>query len=323
VKSPVLFIVFNRPETTRLVFDAIRAARPPKLYIAADGPRASRPEETQHCEEVRSIATAVDWPCEVHTLFRERNLGCRMGVSSGVSWFFEHEPEGIILEDDVLPLPTFFDFCDEMLDRYRNDDRVAMISGSNLVSNRFQAQESYFFTYYCNIWGWASWRRVWQHYDVNMAAWPAWRDGHGLKKIAGGRFYFETYWRRVFDAAHLGNIDTWDYQWTFTCWRLGALTLLPARNQIRNLGFGTDATHTTADAPEFVTAARVQPLIFPLIHPKDVVRQPKADEAIGSTVFGIHLTTALRSFLQGIPVFGKLLVLVKGLLKSGSRMRAF
>src|ERR1700690_1974577 len=156
MQSPVLFLVFNRPDTTRRVFEAIRSAQPPRLYVAADGPRGARAGEAERCAEVRRIATAVNWPCEVKTLFRDCNLGCKMGVSSGITWFFEHEPEGIILEDDVLPVPTFFDFCDELLARFRNDDRVAMISGSNLIAGHFDPAESYFFSRCAQIWGWAS-----------------------------------------------------------------------------------------------------------------------------------------------------------------------
>jgi hypothetical protein len=316
VKSPVLFLVFNRPATTRRVFEAIRAACPRKLYVAADGARPDRPSEARSCEEVRAIATAVDWPCEVRTLFRERNLGCKLAVSGAITWFFEQEPEGIILEDDVLPLPTFFAFCDELLDRYRHDERVAMISGSNLVANHFHARESYFFSYHCNVWGWATWRRAWRHYDVTVSDWPAWRDGGGLQKIGGGQFYFETYWRRVFDAVHSGRINAWGYQWTFACWRRGALTVLPARNQIDNLGYGADATHTTADAPAFVREARTQALDFPLAHPNVVAREPQADAEICARVYGISYRGAIGSCLRTVPLIRNLVVLARQLLKS-------
>jgi len=305
VKSPVLFLVFNRPETTRLVFDAIKAARPPKLYIAADGPRGTRPGEAARCEEVRGIVALVDWTCEVHTLFRERNLGCRSAVSSGITWFFSHEIEGIILEDDVLPVASFFDYCDELLERYRDDRRVAMISGCNLVSGHFKAPESYFFSRYNHIWGWASWRRVWQHYDLEMTEWPAWRDANGLARISGGNRLFDSFWRDTFNAAYQGKIDTWDYQWTFTCWRLGCLGILPTFNQTHNLGFGIDATHTTANVPDFVAASPARPLSFPLIHPQAVRRELRADAAIDSRVYGINAINALKRFVRAIPTFAR------------------
>jgi len=303
VRSSVLFLVFNRPETTRQVFNTIRAARPPKLYVAADGPRQSRCGEAQLCSEVRDIVGAVDWPCEVNTLFRTNNLGCKEGVSGGIAWFFTHESEGIILEDDVLPIPTFFDFCDELLERYRNDDRVAMISGSNLVSGHASASESYFFTNYCNIWGWATWRRVWEHYDVTMKEWPRWRDNGGLARVSNGKLGFESYWRGVLDAAHGGKIDTWDYQWTFNCWRLGGLTILPKYNQTRNLGFGAGATHTTTEAPKFLESLRTEQLMFPLVHPEIVQRDSNVDELIGSRVFSINLIGTLKRRMLSISIF--------------------
>jgi hypothetical protein len=300
MRSPVLFLVFNRPNPTRRVFEAIRFARPPKLYVAADGPRAGRSGEKALCDQVRDIVGLVDWPCEVKTLLREHNLGCKYGVSNGISWFFEHESEGIIIEDDVLPIPTFFSYCDELLERYRNDGRVGMIAGCNLGSNYFQADTSYLFSYYCNIWGWATWRRVWRHYDVTMSQWPVWRDGTGLAKIAGGKTFVLGHWRRVLDSVYEGNINTWDYQWLFTCWRLGALAILPAVSQVSNLGFGGDATHTTAAAPAFVTESIVRPLEWPLIHPNSISPELRLDRIIGSKIYGINARSRFKQRLLSI-----------------------
>jgi hypothetical protein len=304
MRSPVLFLVFNRPDSTRQVFDAIRSARPPKLYIAADGPRADRPDEVKLCREVRAIASAVDWPCEVKTLFREANLGCKAGVSGGISWFFNHEDEGIILEDDVLPVPTFFSFCDEMLERYRNDARVSMISGCNLISNYFTPKQSYFFSRYNHIWGWATWRRAWRHYDVAMAQWPVWRDERGLERLSGGRRLFTWYWRNIFDAVYNCRIDTWDYQWTFAIWRIGGLAVLPAVNQTHNLGFGADATHTTGATPGYVVASRPEPLKWPLVDPGLVERDARADRLIDSKIFGITLRNLIKRYLRRLRSIG-------------------
>ena len=303
MRSAVLFLVFNRPESTRKVFDAIRAARPTKLYVAADGPRSSRPGEAKLCSEVREIAVSVDWPCEVKTLFRDGNLGCRAGVSTGISWFFSHEEEGIILEDDVLPISTFFPFCDELLELYRNDPRISMISGSNLISNYFTPGHSYFFSRYTHIWGWASWRRAWQHYDVTMAQWPRWRDGHSLEAISGGRSMFTRHWRSIFDAVYDGRVDTWDYQWTFAIWQMGGLTVLPAVNQTDNLGFGADATHTTDAAPQYVVASRPALLKWPLAHPNVVKRNVQADQLIDTKVYGVTMVNLIRRHLRRFRAF--------------------
>ena len=294
MRSAVLFLVFNRPDTTQQVFEAIRAARPLRLYIAADGPRASRPDEAERCADVRRIATKVDWPCEVKTLFRDQNLGCNKGCVGGISWFFKNEEEGIILEDDVLPLPSFFAYCDELLERYRHDERVAMISGCNTISRRFTPKESYFFSRYSLFWGWASWRRAWQRHDVTMKGWPVWRDRGGLANLPGGNRLFEAHWRRTFDATYGGKIDTWDYQWLFTCWSLGAFSVIPAENQTHNLGFGPDATHTIAGTPDYIVESIPQPLDFPLVHPADVERHKGADAILDRKIFGITRLKAVR-----------------------------
>ncbi len=319
MKSPVLFLVFNRPETTRQVFESIRWAQPSKLYIAVDGPRVGRAEEAQRCNEVRAIASAVDWPCEVNTLFRDHNLGCKSGVSSAVTWFFDHEEEGIILEDDILPIPTFFSYCEELLERYRDDARVAMISGCNLVSDVFKPDTSYFFSRYNFIWGWASWRRVWKHYDVTMAQWPDWRDAGGLANMPGSSYGFEKYWRRIMDATHKGEIDTWDYQWLFTCWRLKGLTALPLYNQTDNLGFGADATHTTNAAPDYILSSRARRLDFPLTHPSTVEHSLEGDSLISSRVMGISAFSEIKKRIKSLPIIGSAITHIgKYARKSGS-----
>jgi hypothetical protein len=318
MKSPVLFLVFNRPDTTRQVFEAIRAAMPPRLYIAADGPRASRDGEVVRCEEVRNIATNVDWPCEVKTLFRDGNLGCKVGVSDGVNWFFENEEEGVIIEDDILPLPSFFDYCDELLDRYRHDEKVAMISGCNLISTRFTPITSYFFSRNNHIWGWATWRRSWKNYDVAMKAWPQWRERGELRKLSLGNRLFENYWQSIFDNVHGGNIDTWDYQWTFACWKSNGLVVLPAHNLTYNLGFGPEATHTTEGIPDYVVRSRPRPLEFPLKHPAVCKQESDADVLIEKEVLGITRFADIKRKVKTIPYLNGVIRSLKGL-KNGSK----
>ena len=184
--------------------------------MAADGPRDGKIDEKGHCEEVRKIATSVDWPCEVKTLFREENLGCRRGVSGAIDWFFKHESEGIILEDDVVPSVTFFRFCQELLERYRHDERVMSISGNNFQGEHKVTSNSYYFSRYNHLWGWATWKRAWKHYDHEMVHWPKFRDSNGLKAWSDGNESFEIYWNKIFNIC-CGDIDTWDCQWVFSC----------------------------------------------------------------------------------------------------------
>ena len=294
MKSAVLFVVFNRPDTTARVFETIRAAKPPRLFVAADGPRVGRAGEEDLCVRVRQLATQVDWPCKLYTLFRETNLGCKMGVSSAINWFFEHEEQGIVLEDDILSQPSFFDYCDEMLDRYKDDTNVFMVSGCNLLSKRLQMQQSYFFSRYVYIWGWATWRRAWKHYDVTMAQWPEWRASGALHKVLGGDSALALYWESIFNQVHSGKIDTWDYQWVFTCWKERGLDIVPVRNLIENLGFGPDATHTTMDTPQLLLESIPQDLVFPLRHPTAVERSLVADQHFELFVFNIQPTTPIQ-----------------------------
>lgn len=301
MRSPILFLIFNRPDTTRQVFEAIRSARPPRLYIAADGPRKDRINEDKRCAEVRSIATAIDWPCEIHTLFRDQNLGCKLSVSSGIDWFFQQEPEGIILEDDVLPLPSFFTYCDELLEHYRNNAQIGMISGCNLITKYTNINESYFFSKHNHIWGWASWRRAWSHYDVAMSSWLEWKNTKNLTSIDSGNRLFKIYWQNIFDKCYAGEIDTWDYQWTFALWKNNMLSILPTHNQTYNLGFGIDATHTTTNIPSYVVDSIPEALEFPLVHPNNVNSTYAIDNLIDRKIYGISLFTIIKKIFISTP----------------------
>jgi len=292
LRTPVAFMIFNRPETTARVFEAIRQARPPKLLIVADGPRLDRRGEAELCEKARRITTNVDWPCEVLTNFSGSNLGCRKRVSSGLDWVFRSVPEAIILEDDCLPHPTFFRFCDELLERYRDDERVMMVSGDNFQFGRKRTGHSYYYSRYTHIWGWASWRRAWQHYDVDMALWPAVRDGGRLRDLLDDRASVR-HWRNIFERVSRGEINTWDYQWTFACWLQSGLAIMPNVNLVSNIGFHAGATHTTDDNSPF-SAMLAEPMRFPLDHPPFVVRDRLADDFTQRT----HVTANILKRLQ-------------------------
>ncbi len=277
LNTPVAFLIFNRPDTTERVFNEIARAKPPKLLVVADGPRAARAGEAGQCARTRAIIDRVDWDCEVLTNFADTNMGCKARVASGIDWIFSQVEECIILEDDCLPEPTFFRFCEEMLERYRDNPRVGMVSGGNLQFGHKRGRASYYFSRYTHIWGWASWRRAWRLYDRDIALWPAFRDegwSDTFFRTQGER----DYWANSFQAVYDGKLDTWDCSWTFTAFVHGLLQVAPNVNLISNIGFGPQATHTHvvgihANMP-------TEPMQFPLTHPSFVLQDPEADRYI-------------------------------------------
>lgn len=237
LQTAVLFLVFNRPDTTQQVFEAIRQAKPPRLYVSADGPRANSKSETQQVERVRQIATAVDWECEVKTLFREENLGCKLAVSSGIDWFFQHEEQGIILEDDCLPSRAFFEFCATMLNFYKYNNQIYSVSGTNF--SKTEREFGHVFSKYALMWGWATWADRWQKYSLNPKDHPL-----VIFKNWWSKPIALFYWLLIYKDVASGSIDTWDYQWILTHWRMNALSCRPSHNLVGNIGFGVDATHS-------------------------------------------------------------------------------
>jgi len=302
MNSPVLFIVFNRPDTTWQVFEAIRKTKPPRLYIAADGPRHEREGERASCEEVRKIALEVDWECDVKTLFRDKNLGCKIAVSEGISWFFEHEDEGIILEDDCLPDQSFFSFCEELLLRYRHDTRIMAISGVNFQKGRKRTEYSYYFSRYFHCWGWATWKRAWKFYDRELIAWPEIQKNGFLYDIADGYEPFASYWSHIFDKCYSGEIDTWDYQFLLSCWEQSGLIVLPNINLVTNIGFGNKASHTK-DKNSPMSNLPAYKIEFPLNHPLYVIRDMVADKYYETTILRIFEPSLLDRLRYYIYVF--------------------
>lgn len=282
--TAVLFLVFNRPNTTARVMEAIRKAKPAKLYVAADGPRAGRDAEPDMCKQTREIATSVDWPCEVHTLFREQNLGCRNAVSSAITWFFEHEPEGIILEDDCLPHPDFFGFCAELLVKYRDHEAVMHISGDNFLQVRSAVSEdteSYYVSRIAHIWGWASWRRAWQHYDVSLPQVPDMVAG--LKPWPFRSELEAASFKVLVEDVALHGRDTWDFQWAFTIMWKNGLCINPAHNMVSNIGYGDNATHATVAKHPFANLPTHG--FKTLRHPNMLILDRDADDAVMRKIF--------------------------------------
>jgi len=265
LKTPVLFLIFNRLDTTKKVFAEIKKAKPKKLFIAADGPRAE--EEKKKTDAVRKyILKNINWKCEVKTLFRDKNLGCKYAVSGAIDWFFENVEEGIILEDDCLPDQSFFRFCQEMLEKYRDDEGVMLISGANFEGEP-DVKESYFFSKVLNVWGWATWRRAWDYYDVEMKDWKRYDSYSGIKKMGYEGILNRLKILRLFRLTFMGKIDTWDYQWAFSFRIKNALSITPKVNLVTNIGVG-GGTHTTNLRDDYSFAHHR--LTFPLAHPKEI-----------------------------------------------------
>lgn len=240
----VLLLVFNRLDTTKQVFEAIKKAKPPRLYIAADGARDANEGEEVKVQSVREyILSNINWDCEVKTLFRDANEGCKLAVSGAIDWFFDNEEMGIILEDDCLPTQSFFWFCEELLEKYKDDTRVGQVSGFNPLNSFNSLDDSYLFSKFGPIWGWASWRRAWSHYDVKIEQWPKVKSDGIIDLMTDSKK--ETLWRtKLFDNIYAEKIDTWDYQWSFSKLINSELSIVPSRNLIQNIGFGDESTHT-------------------------------------------------------------------------------
>ncbi|WP_378953212.1 glycosyltransferase family 2 protein [Pelosinus sp. sgz500959] len=290
--TPIVLIIFNRPTVTQQVFNEIRRARPTKLLVIADGPRPDMKDDVQKCTAVRNIIDQVDWECQVLRNYSDVNLGCKRRVASGLDWVFGMVEEAIILEDDCLPHPTFFPFCQELLKRYRDDQRIMTISGNNFQYGQRRSSYSYYFSRYAHVWGWATWRRAWKYYQVDMSLWPEVRTGQWLFDILGsmraniksGQCHFDVmgsmkaieYWYKIFDYTYAGKIDTWDYQLIFASWLQNGLHILPNINLVSNIGFGADATHTKVAGK--CTNIPAEAVVFPLQHPTFMVRDAAADD---------------------------------------------
>lgn len=295
VNSPILFLIFNRPDITFKVFERIKEAQPSKLYVSADGPRIDK-DEVALCTEARSITEMIDWECEVKTLFRTKNLGCRDAVSSAITWFFENEEEGIILEDDCLPANFFFAFCDALLHRYRSDDRIRHISGCNLQFKKTWGTGSYYFSNLTHVWGWASWRRVWKEYDKELTNYHEDEVGEQILNIFADPLIAEN-WKRIFRAVKSGEINTWDYQLTFINFFNNSLSIIPNQNLISNIGFRSDATHTVT--PENPYSNIPLSSLTEIKHPVYILPSKCADFKTLDLDFGIeqhHKKTRKLSF---------------------------
>ncbi|HVF81490.1 MAG TPA: hypothetical protein VM884_06135 [Flavisolibacter sp.] len=267
-ETPILFLIFNRPDVSCVVFDQLKKAKPKRLFVAADGPRYWVPGEKEKCEETRKIINSIGPDCEVKTLFRDNNLGCRLAVSSAISWFFNEVEEGIILEDDCYPDLSFLPYCQQLLIKYRDVEEVKLIGGNNFQNGIMRGPGSYYFSHYPEIWGWASWRRAWQQYNLELS--------DVEETFASGSFddVFKTkkereYWFQKFLQTKNGEIDTWDYQLTYSILKNGGIAITPQVNLVKNIGLHNNPTHASlADSKK---TPEMRPITFPLVHPQMIV----------------------------------------------------
>lgn len=279
---PVLFCVFNRPRLTERVLQRIARIRPRYLLVSGDGPRPGFPGEAERVRQTRALLDRIHWPCERLTLYPETNRGCRQQMADAITWAFEQFERVIIVEDDCLPDTSFFAYCQDLLDRYATDPRVMMISGDNFQPVR-HAPDSYYFSSYAHIWGWATWRRAWQHFDLSMASWSeGGRKTQVLNRFCSGPAEI-AWWTDMFNRQRDGKIDTWDYAWAWTCWKQNGLAILPERNLVSNIGFGDSATHTVD--PASCLANRPAERLDQLVHPTVVARDTEADNWTWNHIF--------------------------------------
>lgn len=288
--EPVLVMAFNRPDHLQVLLNRLREVQPLRLYVAVDGARPTREGEAERVQACRDLVLTVDWDCEVHTLFQDSNLGCGLGVSTAITWFFDNEERGILLEDDIIPDPTFFPYCAELLERYEHDLRVFAISGCNLVPPSAQSRpmDSYRFSQVPHIWGWATWRRSWEQHHLDITGWRSALPPTQLLRRAGWSLPGAAFWGATFELLARGEIDTWDGQLVLASMVSGQLTATSNVNLVENIGFGEQATHTVEAMDDLRT---VEPITLPT-RPIAVALDSKADawtrkHHFGATVSGM------------------------------------
>jgi hypothetical protein len=296
MNTPVALILFNRPDLTEVVFDRIKQARPQKLFLIADGPRELNENDERKCEVARNIVENITWECDVYKNYSEKNLGCGIRPVTGINWVFEHVDRAIILEDDCLPHPAYFKYCDELLEKYRDDERVMQISGTNYQYGIKGTEYSYYFSKH-NICagGWATWKRAWDKYDYEMKLWPVVKNYNWLEYYLGNKKAADVY-SNIFEKTYntLSNADVWDYQWIFSFWINNGLSIHPSVNLQSNIGYREDATHTKNSKNKWANLATAE-LAFPLKHPPFMFPNDDADSSFIQDVVNAYAVKQPRN----------------------------
>lgn len=311
-KKPIVFFVYNRPEQTLKTFSIIQKYRPEVLFIIADGAKNESKDtvsiekldsiktlnnikDNDNIQKVREICNAVDWPCAVQRLFRDKNYGCRESIVQGLAWVFKQAEECIILEDDCLPDITFFDFCAELLDQYRDNHKIFSIGGYRPEPLDKSNTDSYYFSKYPSTWGWATWKRTYNGFDPKLNDWSEETHKTWLSHHLGNPA-FAHYWSYMLNNAKKGA-NHWDYAWAYHCWQHDALSIRPSINLIQNIGFGSDATHTQESTHPF-SQIQACPMPFPLVHASLIACSKQIDDDIEGLMYSGMRLRQLQLFNQ-------------------------
>lgn len=297
--APILLLGFNRPALLRGLVEILAKVKPPKLYLAVDGPRPGRAGEAEACAACAAMLDNIDWPCKVEKLVREENLGCRLAVTGAIDWFFSMEEEGIILEDDCWPDPSFLRFATELLERYRDDSRVGIISGNNHYGFMSNPTASYRFTNFVLIWGWATWHRAWKLNKPDPESFRA--TGPDIIRKANQTHRMRTMYNRFLESV-LQSRSTWDVPWMLSLQEAGLLSVMPRINLVSNRGYGKGGTHTGGFAYDQYLHAKSYPMQFPLVHPTIVERDDRADHLYELRYFALipRILTVIGLKLGGV-----------------------
>jgi hypothetical protein len=275
IQTPVAIFIFNRPHCTEQLVHALAEVRPANLFVIADGPRNA--SDIELCEQTRAVIYSIDWPCTILKLYATSNIGCRKSIPNGLNWVFEHVNTCIILEDDCIPKPSFFPYCEELLSRYKYEERIMTIGGHRSDGPNELGTESYYFSKYPSIWGWATWKEKWAKYDLSMSQWPELKNSKWLDDVLQTPKAV-AYWSRMFDQMKNG-LDTWDYALAYSCWLHKGLSIRSRVNMISNVGFGKDATHTHQTEIADIYANPVD-IEFPLKYPTAISIDKELDDRI-------------------------------------------
>lgn len=284
--SPIAFFIFNRPSHTIISFDSIRKSRPDILFVIADGPRNAHMTDNDRCNESRIVTECIDWPCTVYRNYSDVNLGCRNRINSGLDWVFSIVDKAIILEDDCLPHPDFFNFCDNLLETYKDNYVVCSISGTNFQNGIRRSEHSYYFSKFIHIWGWATWKRAWEMHDKKIEFWPNMKNSITWKKYINDDIE-RSFWESIFDSMYMNRLDTWDYAWICSNWHAGNISITPNVNLVSNIGFDSDGTHTRNAKSKLANMQTHS--MGKILHPNNLTINQEADAYYFNIVLGGRL----------------------------------